>query len=39
MASNAHEERVMELFGRKIYSIPRNQRRYVRMVVIILDLR
>ena len=29
MAFDAHEERVMELFGRKIYSIPRNQRRYV----------
>ncbi len=29
MAFDAHEERVRELFNRKIYNVPRNQRRYV----------
>lgn len=29
MSFDAHEERVMELFNRKVYSVPRNQRRYV----------
>lgn len=29
MSFDAHEEKVMGLFNRKIYSIPRNQRRYV----------
>ena len=29
MAFDAHEERVRDLFNRKIYNIPRNQRRYV----------
>ena len=26
MAFDAHEERVRELFNRKIYNVPRNQR-------------
>ena len=29
MAFDAHEERVMSLFNRKVYCVPRNQRRYV----------
>lgn len=29
MSFNAHEERVMSLLNRKVYSVPRNQRRYV----------
>lgn len=29
MSFNAHEEKVMSLLNRKVYSIPRNQRRYV----------
>lgn len=29
MSFDAHEEQVRELFNRKVYSIPRNQRRYV----------
>lgn len=29
MSFDAHEEKVMGLFNRKVYSIPRNQRRYV----------
>lgn len=29
MSFNAHEEQVMGLFNRKVYNIPRNQRRYV----------
>lgn len=29
MSFGAHEEKVLELFNRKIYDIPRNQRRYV----------
>ena len=29
MSFDAHEEKVMGLFNRKIYNIPRNQRRYV----------
>lgn len=29
MAFDAHEEKIMGLFNRKVYSVPRNQRRYV----------
>ena len=29
MSFDAHEERIMDLFNRKVYSVPRNQRRYV----------
>lgn len=29
MSFDAHEEKVMGLFNRKVYSVPRNQRRYV----------
>lgn len=29
MTFDAHEERVMSLFNRKVYCVPRNQRRYV----------
>lgn len=29
MSFNAHEEKVMGLFNRKVYNVPRNQRRYV----------
>lgn len=29
MSFDAHEQRVMDLFNRKVYYVPRNQRRYV----------
>ncbi len=29
MPFDAHEERIRDLFNRKIYNVPRNQRRYV----------
>ena len=29
MSFDAHEDKVMELFNRKVYNVPRNQRRYV----------
>ena len=29
MSFDAHEERIMDLFNRKVYSVPRSHRRYV----------